>query len=94
MNDYDLSFLVDSMVKWDDIYSAVLEKKSDDSLLRDVLFVDEYKGKQIPEGKKSMTIRLVIGSKEKTLTSAEIETVAASAIKKLTKKLGADIRTV
>ncbi len=94
MNDYDLSFLVDSMVKWDDIYSAVLEKKSDDSLLRDVLFVDEYKGKQIPEGKKSMTIRLVIGSKEKTLTSAEIETVASSAIKKLTKKLGADIRTV
>ncbi len=94
MNDYDLSFLVDSMVKWDDIYSAVLEKKSDDSLLRDVLFVDEYKGKQIPEGKKSMTIRLVIGSKEKTLTSAEIEAVAASAIKKLTKKLGADIRTV
>jgi len=94
MNDYDLSFLVDSMIKWDEIYETVMGAKSDGSLLRDVLFVDEYKGKQIPEGKKSVTIRLVIGSGEKTLTSAEIETVANSSIKKLSKKLGADIRTV
>ena len=59
-----------------------------------MLFVDEYKGKQVPEGKKSVTIRLVIGSGEKTLTSSEIETVANGAVKKLAKALGADIRTV
>ena len=35
---------------------------------------------------------IVIGSKEKTLNSNEIETVANSAIKKLSKNLGADIR--
>jgi phenylalanyl-tRNA synthetase beta chain len=58
-----------------------------------VKFVDEYMGKQVPEGKKSVTIRLVIGSGEKTLTGAEIETVANSVIKKLTKVLGADIRS-
>ena len=92
MNDYDLSFLVDSMVKWDDIYACVMGKKNE--LLKDVVFVDEYKGKQIPAGKKSVTIRLVIGSGEKTLTGAEIETVAKSVIKKLTKTIGADIRTV
>ena len=61
-------------------------------LLRDVRFVDEYKGKQIPDGKKSITIRLVIGSNEKTLTGDEIESVAKSAIKKLTKVIGADVR--
>ncbi len=92
LNDYDLSFLVDAGVKWDEIYSTVLPKKSEENLLREVLFVDEYHGKQVPEGKKSVTIRLVIGSKEKTLTSSEIETVANSAIKKLSKTLGADIR--
>ncbi len=92
MNDYDLSFLVDSMVKWSEIEAAVMEKAGDGSLLKDVKFVDEYKGKQIPQGKKSITIRLVIGSSEKTLTSGEIESVANSAIKRLTKKLGADIR--
>ncbi len=90
-NDYDLSFLVDSMVKWDDIYNCVMAKKNE--LLHDVIFVDEYKGKQIPEGKKSVTVRLVIGSDEKTLTSAEIEQVANGALKKLSKNIGADIRT-
>lgn len=92
MNEYDLSFLVDSSVKWDEIRGVVLEKKTDGSLLRDVLFVDEYKGKQIPDGKKSVTIRLVIGSDEKTLTGDEIETVANSTFKKLSKRLSADIR--
>jgi phenylalanyl-tRNA synthetase beta chain len=91
-NDYDLSFLVDSMVKWDDIRTCIMAKKNE--LLRDVTFVDEYKGKQIPAGKKSVTIRLVIGSDEKTLTGAEIEQVANSVLKKLSKTIGADIRTV
>jgi phenylalanyl-tRNA synthetase beta chain len=92
MNDYDISFLVDSMVKWDDIYGAVMAKKNE--LLRDVCFVDEYKGKQIPAGKKSVTIRLVIGSGEKTLTGPEIEQVANSVLKKLNKTIGAEIRTI
>jgi len=89
-NDYDLSFLVDSMTKWSDVYDLLTAKKNE--LLRDVQFVDEYKGKQIPEGKKSVTIRLIIGSDEKTLTGNEIEAVANSVVKKLQKNLGADIR--
>ena len=91
MIDYDISFIVDSMIKWDDIYGAVMAKKNE--LLRDVTFVDEYKGKQIPAGKKSVTIRLVIGSNEKTLTGDEIEQVANSVLKRLAKNIGAEIRT-
>ena len=90
-NDYDVSFLVDSMTKWSDIYDAIMGKKNE--LLKDVKFVDEYKGKQIPDGKKSVTVRLVIGSDEKTLTGEEIEAVAKSTIKKLSKTIGVDIRT-
>lgn len=91
MNDYDISFLVDSMVKWDEIYSAVMAKKNE--LLRDVKFVDEYKGKQIPAGKKSVTIRLVIASDQKTLTGDDIEQVAKGVLKKLAKSVNAEIRT-
>ena len=91
-NNYDLSFLVDSMVKWDDIYAAVMSKKTEN--LQETLFVDEYKGKQIAEGKKSVTIRLVIGSDEKTLTGSDIDAVANSVMKKLTKQLGVEFRTV
>ncbi len=90
-NEYDISFLVDSMISWNEIYEAIMGKKNE--LLRDARFVDEYKGKQIPEGKKSITVRLVIGSDEKTLTGDEIEAVAKSTIKKLTKTIGADVRT-
>ena len=91
MNEYDISFLVDSMTKWSEIYDAIMGKKNE--LLHDVRFVDEYKGKQIPEGKKSITVRLVIGSGEKTLTGDEIEAVAKGVVKKLTKTIGADVRT-
>ena len=92
MNEYDLSFLVDSMVKWSDIHACVMGKKHE--LLRDIRFVDEYKGKQIPAGKKSVTVRLLIGSDEKTLTGAEIEAVANNVVKKLTKNIGAEIRSM
>ena len=92
MTDYDISFLVDASVKWSDIYATILGKKSEGALLRDAKFVDEYKGKQVPAGKKSVTVRLVIGSDEKTLNSAEIEQVANSAIKKLGKTVGAETR--
>ena len=90
-NEYDISFLVDSMISWNEIRDAIMSKKNE--LLRDARFVDEYKGKQIPEGKKSITVRLVIGSGEKTLTGEEIEAVAKSTIKKLSKTIGADVRT-
>ncbi|MBR5308843.1 MAG: phenylalanine--tRNA ligase subunit beta [Clostridia bacterium] len=83
-NEYDLSMLVDSMVKWEDIKECALTaKKSDGCYLIDVDFIDEYTGKQVPEGKKSVTIRLTLGSDEKTLTSAEVEASANIVIKKL-----------
>ena len=68
-------------------------KKKASALVKDASFVDEYRGKQIPAGKKSVTIRLVIGSNEKTLTSQEIEKAAGQVMTKLTKKLGAVLRT-
>ncbi len=91
INDYDISFLVDSMVKFEEIHTAAMEKAKG-GLLRDVSFVDEYKGKQVPDGKKSVTIRLAVGSDEKTLTSQEIEEVANGVMKKLQKTFGAERR--
>ena len=38
MNDFDVSFLVDSMVKWDDIYACVMGKKNE--LLREGRILD------------------------------------------------------
>jgi len=92
LNEYDLSLLFDLSVKWAEISGVITAKKGEGDLLRGVSFVDEYRGKQIPDGKKSVTFRLIIGSQEKTLNSAEIENFANSIVKRLSKQLGAETR--
>ena len=92
-NEYDISMLFDSNAVWSDMHEAILGKKKASEFLKKADFVDEYRGKQIPQGKKSVTIRLTIGSNEKTLTSQEIENVANQVMKKLQKKMGAELRT-
>ena len=91
MTEYDISVLLDGEVKWADIAQTIRGVKSE--LFHGASFVDEYRGKQVPDGKKSVTVRLTIGSKEKTLTSAEIEEVASGVIKKLVKRFGAELRS-
>ena len=90
MTDYDISVLLDGEVQWKDVAQTIGGVKSE--LLHGAAFVDEYRGKQVPEGKKSVTLRLTIGSAEKTLTSQEIEACAASAVKRLAKHVGAELR--
>jgi len=92
MTDYDVSLLFDSGTPWDDIYKTATAKMGSEGMLRAVSFVEEYKGKQIPDGKKSITVRLVIGSQSKTLTSEEIENCVSAIIKRLVKTLGAEVR--
>ncbi|RKJ45659.1 phenylalanine--tRNA ligase subunit beta [bacterium 1XD8-76] len=91
--DYDISMLFESSAMWTEIYDIIMGKKKASALLKNASFVDEYHGKQIPEGKKSVTIRLTIGSDEKTLTSQEIENTADHVMKKLSKTMGAELRT-
>ena len=89
--DYDISMLFDSSATWEEINSIIAKKEA--GPVKNASFVDEYRGKQIPAGKKSVTIRLTIGSKEKTLTSDEIENAANSVMKQLSKRMGAELRT-
>lgn len=91
--DFDISMLFDSSTAWAEIADVILGGRKNGSLVKNVAFVDEYHGKQVPAGKKSVTIRLTIGSSEKTLTSSDIEAVATNVMKKLEKKLAASLRT-
>lgn len=91
VTDYDISMLFDSAATWEEIDAVIAKKEA--GPVKAAGFVDEYRGKQIPAGKKSVTIRLTIGSNEKTLTSDEIEASAGSVMKQLSKKLGAELRT-
>lgn len=89
---YDISALFDLNSTWKEIYDVAMGVRKSTKWLKDVYFVEEYRGKQIPEGKKSLTIRLQIGSDEKTLTSEEIDNTANKVLHMLCRDMGAELR--
>lgn len=91
--DYDISMLFDVNTSWKEIHDAIMGDKKASALLKAVSFIDEYRGKQVPHGKKSVTIKLTIGSMEKTLTSKDIEKTANQILTKLSRKIGGELRT-
>lgn len=82
----DLSIMVDESVTWADIEEAIR------SQVRRSEFVEEYRGSQVPEGKKSLMFRFWLGSDEKTLTAEDIEDRRKKLLKKLSHLLGAELR--
>ena len=92
MTAYDISLLFDVTTTWENIAAVVMSCKGQNDLLQGVDFVDEYRGKGIPEGKKSVTIRLTIGSADRTLKTDEINGCANGVAKKLQKRLNAQMR--
>jgi phenylalanyl-tRNA synthetase beta chain len=62
-------------------------------LLRHVTVVDRYSGPQVPAGRVSLALRLLIGDPERTLTDAEIDGVVAAVAAALEERLGAERRT-
>ncbi len=90
--DYDISLLFDENMKWEQIKEVLDRQVNKNEFLHGADFIDEYRGKQIEAGKKSVTIRLTIGSMDKTLTSQEIEKVANNVLGALKNILKADIR--
>ena len=86
--EFDVSFVVDLGVVWADVLKAVDEAHA---LVRDVTFIEEYRGEQVPPGKKSVTLRLRIGSDSATLKTPQIDEASGSVMARL-EGLGAEIR--
>ena len=82
----DLSILIDEETPWSLIEETIRNK------VKEVLFIGEYRGNQIPDGKKSITLRVKLGNDETTLTTEEINEKMNSIIKSLNKRCGANIR--
>jgi phenylalanyl-tRNA synthetase beta chain len=60
--------------------------------LQDLALFDVYEGKGVPEGKKSLAIRLTFGRSDRTLTDAEVAGFVAKIVAALAEKLGAVLR--
>ena len=83
----DLSLTFDENVRWHDVEEIVAP------MAWAVRFVDEYRGKQVEAGKKSVTFRVWLGSSTGTLTSEQVEQNMERIAGKLKKKLGGEFRS-
>ena len=61
-------------------------------LLKDVTLFDIYRGKGIPEGKKSVAFNLVLRADDRSLTAEEADADVKSILETLEKELGAVLR--
>lgn len=84
--DKDLSVVVDENVKWVDIYEAIKY------MAKEVRFVEEYRGEQIPQGKKSIMLSVKIGNDDSTMSAKQIDKKMGGIIKVLSNKVGAELR--
>jgi phenylalanyl-tRNA synthetase beta chain len=87
----DFAFVVDSTVKAADIVRAA--QNADKKLVNNVVVFDVYEGKGIEPGKMSIAIAVTIQPREKTMTDAEIDTLAGKIVAEVTKRTGATLRS-
>ncbi len=86
----DFAFVVDGKVKAADIVRAA--QTVDRKLIAGVNVFDVYEGKGIEPGKKSIAIAVTIQPREKTMTDAEIEALAAKIVAEVGKRTGGVLR--
>ena len=87
----DISIIVDEQLQWKDIEAAVRENAP--SALEAVGFVDIYRGKQIPAGKKSITLTMTFRDEDGTLTHEVVDTYEKPIINSLAARFNAQLRT-
>ena len=86
----DLALVCDDALTAAEVESCI--RSAGGKLLRKVKLFDLYKGKGIPEGKKSLAFNLELRSDERTLTDADSEEVIKNVLARLETELGAVIR--
>ncbi|NLB09086.1 MAG: phenylalanine--tRNA ligase subunit beta [Clostridiales bacterium] len=82
----DFAIVIDETVSWEQISAIVAP------MVRDLYFVEEYRGSQVPAGKKSLLFHVLLGSDQATLSTEQIAGKRAAIIKQLNKHLGAELR--
>lgn len=86
----DISILVDQTVQAQTISDLI--RQTSGPLIHRVELFDQYQGKRLPPGKKSLTFALSFQSPEKTLTDEEVNPIFEKIVGSLSRKLGAALR--
>jgi len=87
----DLSLIVDESVTWAQI-TAVVQSRAPEELEK-IDFAGLYRGKPIPDGKKSVTVSLRFRDEEGTLRHETVDGFQNEILGALIQTLGAELRT-
>jgi phenylalanyl-tRNA synthetase beta chain len=86
----DFAFLIDREVAAGEVVRAA--SGADRALISETRVFDVFTGQGVPAGKKSLAIEVTLQPREKTLTDAEIEEVAAKVVAAVKKATGGELR--
>jgi phenylalanyl-tRNA synthetase beta chain len=86
----DFAFVVDREIEALTLVNAAAG--ADKALIEDVRIFDEFIGGTLGEGKKSLAMTVRLQPRDTTLKEADIETVSAKIIEKVTKATGGTLR--
>ncbi|HST15427.1 MAG TPA: phenylalanine--tRNA ligase subunit beta [Gaiellaceae bacterium] len=86
----DLAFVVDETVPAGDLIAAARAAAGKE--LRDTRFLSDYRGDQIPAGKKSIAFSVAFQSAERTLSDDDAARFRAAIVSELSSRFGAELR--
>ena len=86
----DLSFIVEEELAWSRLQAAIDAVQQ--PLRSAIEYVTTYRGKPIPEGRKSLTVRLTYRSEEATLRAEQVEDQVHQVVAAMKQDLGAELR--
>jgi phenylalanyl-tRNA synthetase beta chain len=86
----DLAFVVDQAVPAGDLLAAAREAAGEE--LREVRFRSDYRGDQIPDGKKSLAFSVAFQSPERTLSDEDAGRLRSLIVEALGQRFGAELR--
>ena len=87
----DFAFIVDEDVAADKLLRAV--RGAEKKLVTDVTLFDVYRGKGVPDGKKSLAVEVTLQPMTKTLTDDEIDKVGELIVAQVEKAVGGVLRS-
>jgi phenylalanyl-tRNA synthetase beta chain len=89
--DRDLNFDLEELVSWSELEGTI--RGAAGPFLESLEFVDLYRGKQVADGRKSITSHLVYRAPDRTLTREEVDGYQQAIIAAVASHLGGRLRT-
>ncbi|MBV1774159.1 phenylalanine--tRNA ligase subunit beta [Burkholderiaceae bacterium DAT-1] len=87
----DLAFVVDEAIAFADVHATL--KTTSGALVTSIDIFDVYRGKGMPEGKKSLAFKVILQDTQRTLTDAEVDFAIAALVAAVQQQFGAQLRS-